>query len=351
MSGTVHVEVQGGLGILTLDRPRALNALDRGMVRTVSAALRRWRDDDGIRAVLIKAVPGRAFCAGGDIVGVIGAAKVEGAVAAAPFFFDEYRMNWRIGNLGKPYIALLDGITMGGGVGISVHGSHRIATENTLLAMPETGIGFFPDVGGSHFLPRLPAHAGLYLGLTGARVDGATATRLGIASHFVPAASLPALEAALIDGDDIDAALARFADEPVPGGLNAAAIDRLFDVSSLEALLVGLARDDGAFARETLGTLRQKSPLSVAVTFEELRRGAGLDLAGCLAMEYRMVHRFLEGHDFPEGVRALLVDRDKQPRWQHQTIEAVDKKEVAACFAPLEGGDLEFDWQPRGEDE
>lgn len=351
MSGTVHVEVEGGLGILTLDRPRALNALDRGMVRTVTAALRRWRDDDDVRAVLIKAVPGRAFCAGGDIVGVVGAAKTEGAAAAAPFFFDEYRMNWRIGDLGKPYIALLDGITMGGGVGISVHGSHRIATENTLLAMPETGIGFFPDVGGSHFLPRLPAHAGLYLGLTGARVDGATATRLGIATHFVPAASLQALEAALVDGEAIDDALARFADEPVPGGLDAAAIDRLFDVSSLDDLLAGLEGDDCAFTSETLETLRQKSPLSVAVTFEQLRRGAGLDLAGCLAMEYRMVHRFLEGHDFPEGVRALLVDRDKQPRWLHASIRAVGAEEVAACFAPLEGGDLEFDWQPRGEDE
>ncbi len=348
MSGAVHVEVRGGVGILTLDRPKALNALSRNMVRTVSAALCRWREDRDIRAVLVKAVPGRSFCAGGDIVGVIEAAKAEGAAAAAPFFLDEYRMNWRIAELGKPYIAFLDGITMGGGVGISVHGSHRVATENTLLAMPETGIGFFPDVGGTHFLPRLPARAGLYLGLTGERVDGATATRLGLATHFVPAASLPALEKALVEGAGIDAALRRLADEPAPGGLDAVAIERHFSARSLDDLCAGLVRESGPFASRTLDTLRQKAPLSLAVTFRALARGAGLDLAGCLAMEYRMVHRFLEGHDFREGVRALLVDKDRRPRWRHATIEDVTVAEIEACFAPLEGGDLILDWQARG---
>lgn len=350
MSGTVHVEVRGRLGILTLDRPKALNALSRGMVRTVSAALRRWREDDEVRAVLIKAVPGRAFCAGGDIIGVIEAAKAEGAAVAAPFFFDEYRMNWRIAELGKPYVAFLDGITMGGGVGISVHGSHRIATENTLLAMPETGIGFFPDVGGTHFLPRLPARTGLYLGLTGERVDGATATRLGLATHFVPAISLAALESALVDGADVDAALEGVADEPAPGGLDAVAIRRLFEADSLGDLLAGLDRDGGPFAVRTLETLRQKCPLSLAVTFAALRRGERLDLAGCLAMEYRLVHRFLDGHDFREGVRALLVDKDRKPRWLHGAIEDVGAAEVEACFAPLAGDDLVLDWQPRGEE-
>lgn len=349
MSGAVHVELRGGIGILTLDRPKALNALSRNMVRTVSAALRRWHEDPDVRAVLIKAVPGRSFCAGGDIVDVIGQAKAEGAAAAAPFFFDEYRMNWRIAELGKPYIAFLDGITMGGGVGISVHGSHRIVTENTVLAMPETGIGFFPDVGGTHFLPRLPARTGLYLGLTGERVDGATATRLGIATHFVPASSLPALEKALVEDADIDAALKRLADEPAPGGLDAVAIERLFDARSLGHLWSGLARDGSAFASRTLETLRRKAPLSLAVTFAALGRGARLDLAGCLAMEYRMVHRFLDGHDFREGVRALLVDKDRRPRWRHAAIGDVSGVEVEACFAPLDGGDLILDWQDRGE--
>lgn len=344
MSGVVHVAVENGLGRLTLDRPEALNALSRAMVRTVSAALARWREDPAIRAVLIKAVPGRAFCAGGDIRVVIEAARRRGVHEAAAFFADEYRMNWRIGNLGKPYIALLDGITMGGGVGISVHGTHRIATENTLFAMPETGIGFFPDVGGSYFLPRLPARTGFYLGLTGARLDGATATRLGIATHYVPAGVLAEVEAELVAGAPIADILERLAVEPVPGGLETAAIQRHFAAPTIGEILASLAAEDGVFARDTLAILRQKSPMSVAVAMQQLQRGHDLDLAGCLAMEYRMVHRFLADSDFAEGVRAQLVDKDRQPRWRHPRIEAVPQALIDGCFAPLETGDLAFDW-------
>lgn len=345
MRGLVHVSVENGIGMLTLDRPEALNALSRGMVRTVSAALARWHDDPDIRAVLIKAVPGRAFCAGGDVRVVIEAAKRRGVHEAAAFFADEYRMNWRIGSLGKPYIAVLDGITMGGGVGISVHGSHRIATESTLFAMPETGIGFFPDVGGSFFLPRLPSRTGFYLGLTGARLDGATATRLGIATHYVPARVLGELEGELLAGAPIDAVLARLAVEPAPGGLATADIQQHFEGQTIGDILASLTADASPFAKETLATLRQKSPLSVAVTMAQLTQGQLLDLAGCLAMEYRMVHRFLEASDFAEGVRAQLVDKDRQPRWRHARVEDVSETEVAACFAPLESGDLAFDWQ------
>lgn len=344
MSGLVHVEERGGIGILVLDRPAALNALSHRMVQAVSAALARWRDDPTIRAVLIKAVPGRAFCAGGDIRTVVETASRRGVPAAAPFFFDEYRMNWRIGALGKPYVALLDGITMGGGVGISVHGSHRIATENMLFAMPETGIGFFPDVGGSHFLPRLPSSTGVYLGLTGARLDGATATRLGIATHFVPSLALPDLEAALLAGTPIDVVLEMHASEPAPGGLDTAAIAKHFGHDDLRRILDSLAADNCAFARDTLATIRQKSPFSVAVTMAQLRRGKELDLAGCLALEYRMVHRFLASGEFAEGVRALLIDKDKRPQWQHARIEDVPPEEIEACFAPLPAGELAFDW-------
>jgi enoyl-CoA hydratase/carnithine racemase len=344
MSGHVHVEERNGLGLLVLDRPEALNALSHRMVQTVSAALSRWRADPGIRAVLVKAVPGRAFCAGGDIRVVIETARRKGVAAAAPFFFDEYRMNWRIGQLGKPYVALLDGITMGGGVGISVHGSHRIATESTLVAMPETGIGFFPDVGGSHFLPRLPGRIGLYLGLTGARLDGATATRLGIATHYVPRLRLAVLEAALVDGAAIDDVLGELAAEPAPGGLDTAAIARHFVGDGLADILASLAADDSPFASRTLAALREKSPLSVAVTMAQLRRGRSLDLAACLAMEYRMARHFLASSDFAEGVRALLVDKDKRPAWRHARIEDVAAAEIEACFVAAAGGELTCDW-------
>jgi enoyl-CoA hydratase len=345
MSGEVHVEERRGIGMLILDRPRALNALSLRMVQTVSQTLCRWHADPAIRAVLIKAVPGRAFCAGGDIRVVIEAAAAEGVAAAVRFFFEEYRMNWRIAHLAKPYIALLDGITMGGGVGISVHGTHRIATENTLFAMPETGIGFFPDVGASHVLPRLPQRTGYYLGLTGARLDGATTTRLGLATHYVPALSLEALEADLVAGGEIDELLARHSVEPAPGGLDVKAIASHFASDNALQILASLEADDSPFAAETLRMLREKSPFSIAVTMAELLRGRTLDLSACLAMEYRLVHRFLEGGDFAEGVRAQIVDKDRAPRWRHARIEAVPEGEVEACFAALPGGELTFDWQ------
>ena len=348
MTGEVRIEEKGGIGILVLDRPQALNALTLPMVETVSDALARWRSDPAIRAVLIKAVPGRAFCAGGDIRRVIETAAAEGVEAGVRFLHEEYRMNWRIAHFGKPYIAVLDGITMGGGVGISVHGTHRIATENTLLAMPETGIGFFPDVGASHVLPRLPQRTGYYLGLTGARLDGATATRLGLATHYVPALDVAAFEAELVGGGEIDALLARHSVEPAPGGLDVRAIAGHFASDDLGRILASLAADDRPFAQEALATLREKSPLSVAVTMAELVRGRDLDLASCLAMEYRMVNRFLEDSDFAEGVRALLIDKDKRPRWRHARIEDVPEATIEACFAPLPAGELTFDWEVRG---
>ena len=239
--GRVHVEERRGWGVLTLDRPDTLNALSHGMVRAISGALARWRNDPSIQAVLIKAVPGKAFCAGGDVRVVVEAARTGGSAAAARFFADEYEMNWRIGTLGKPYVALVDGITMGGGLGVSVHGTHRIATERTVIAMPETAIGFFPDVGGSYFLPRLPSRIGLYLGLTGARIDGATATRLGIATHFMASTALEEVTTSLLDGAPLDETLERHSEEPAPGGLDAPAIAQHFASDDLQGD-PGLAR-------------------------------------------------------------------------------------------------------------
>lgn len=356
--GRVHIEERRGWGVLTLDRPTTLNALSHEMVRAISNALARWRDDPSIRAVLIKAVPGKAFCAGGDIRVVIEAAREGGSTRAARFFADEYKMNWRIGTLGKPYVALIDGITMGGGLGVSVHGTHRIATERTVIAMPETAIGFFPDVGGSYFLPRLPSRIGHYLGLTGARIDGATATRLGIATDFVPSAALEALAASLLDGASLAETLERHREEPQPGGLDAPAIAQHFASDDLQEILASLAAASGhesgnaseaasdGFAAATLATLRARSPLSLRVLMAQFARGRQLDLAGCLAMEYRMVHHFLDGSDFAEGVRAMVIDKDRQPRWRHESVEAVPEAAVEACFAPAPGDDLVLDWQP-----
>ncbi len=352
----IRIERRGALGVVVLDRQRALNALTLDMVRSLSRALAAWREDPGIGAVLVKAVPGRAFCAGGDIRRVIETRDREGIEAASRFFRDEYRMNWRIKNFPKPYIALCDGITMGGGVGISVHGSHRIVTENTLFAMPETGIGFFPDVGGTWFLPRLPGELGMYLGLTGARARAADCLHAGIATHYLPSERLPRLEEELAatPAERMEGVLAELLSElgeipgptPAPLAERRAVIDALFSGDDLFAILDALAADGSGFGAEQLALLADKSPFSLHVTCAQLRRGARLtDFAEALTLEYRIVHRFLEGREFAEGVRALLVDKDRNPRWTWTDPRAVPREAVEACFAPLPGGDLEFDWE------
>ncbi len=352
----IRIERRGALGIVVLDRQHALNALTREMVRILSRALAAWRDDPAVAAVLVRAVPGRAFCAGGDIRKVIETRDREGVEAASGFFRDEYRMNWRIKNFPKPYVALCDGITMGGGVGISVHGSHRIVTENTLFAMPETGIGFFPDVGGSWFLPRLPGQLGMYLGLTGARAKAADCLYAGIATHYLPAERLALLEEELAaaPADRVETVLDQLlADlgevpEPSPAPLEAlrAPIDALYAGEDLFAILEALGSDRSGFGAEQLGILAGKSPFSLRVTCAQLRRGALLaDFAEALQLEYRIVHRFLEGREFAEGVRALLVDKDRNPKWTWPDPQAVPEEAVEACFAPLPGGDLRCDWE------
>ena len=337
----IRFETVNGWGIATLDRQKALNALSRGMVAGMGAMLQRWRDDERIGGVLVKAVPGRAFCAGGDVVHVAEAARNGDLEAAMAFFADEYGMNGRVGAMPKPYVALIDGICMGGGVGVSVHGSHRVMTQNALFAVPETGIGLYPDVGATHVLPRLEGHLGRYLGLTGAWLGGASAVAVGIGTHFVPSDRLGDLEGDLLrEGPRaLDAVLDRYAKAP-PGsevGLPRAAIDALFDAPDAAGIVANLEADDSAFAAETLATLRQKSPLSVAVTFAALERGAGRDLNACLIDEYSLTARMLMSGEFVEGVRALLIDKDKRPRWRHGRIEDVPLEEVAAVLEPWPG--------------
>jgi enoyl-CoA hydratase len=352
----IRLERRGRLGVVVLDRQLALNALTRGMVRRLSVQLAVWRDDPEIAAVLVKAAPGRAFCAGGDIRAVTELARDRGVAEAVGFFREEYRLDWRVRAFPKPYVALLDGITMGGGVGISVHGGYRVVTGNTLFAMPETGIGFFPDVGGTWFLPRCPGEVGMYLGLTGARLDGADCLAAGVGTHAVPAERLAELETRLAEQletvgnapDTVEAVLRGFGGEigtaRLPG--RRARIDRCFGGGSVAEVVRRLEAEETGFGAEQLAALAGKSPLSVHLAFAQLRRGRALPFEDCLRLEYRMVHRVLTGHDFAEGVRALLVDKDKRPRWRHAGLGDVPAAEVEAYLAPLpSGGELAFDWR------
>lgn len=350
----IRFQREGRLGVVILDRQPALNALTRGMVRELSEHLRRWKDDPEIEAVLVKAVPGRAFCAGGDVRAVVETVRSEGVAAALPFFRDEYRMNWRIARFPKPYVALLSGVTMGGGCGISIHGSHRIASEHTLLAMPETGIGFFPDIGATFFLNACPKGVGMYLGLTGARLGAADALVAGLATHFVPQARWLELEARLVAAGPgevvaaLGAALRELGTAPAaPDTLSPrlATIRAIFEAESFAELVDRLEREPTGWGCQQLAVLRRHSPLAVRLTFAQLRRGAGMDLESCLQLEYRMVRHVLESGEFAEGVRALLIDKDKQPRWRHGALEAVEEAEIERFFAPIPEGDLPLDWQ------
>jgi enoyl-CoA hydratase len=309
---------EGAAGTILMNRPRALNALDLGMIEGIAAALRDFRDDPALRLVLLEGAGGRAFCAGGDVRRIRELALAGDAAGIEAFFAAEYAMNLGIADFPKPWISLIDGVCMGGGIGVSVHGSHRIVTEHALLAMPETAIALFPDVGTSFVLPRLPGALGNWLALTGARLKGAEAVEAGLATHFMPRESIPALRAALLEGDA--GAVARFA-QPVPPGAIAAqraAIDRCFGHATLPAIRAALAAEGSDWAAAQLAILDRVSPTSMAVTLELLRRGTTMDLAACLRMELVLTRTVTRHPDFAEGVRAVLVDKDNAPRWAPQ---------------------------------
>jgi enoyl-CoA hydratase len=350
MSGQdILFDRRGRLGVATLNRPEALNALTLDMARRMSAQLADWAADPSVDAVLVKGAGGRAFCAGGDIRRMY---DVRGSGDPYPFDFfrTEYVMNARVFHFPKPYVALMDGIVMGGGVGLSVHGSHRVASERLMLAMPETGIGLFPDVGASYALPRLPGEAGMFMALTGARLGAADAVALGIAGAYVPSGRLEALEAALAEADlgaggaAVQAVLAKHAETPGPAPLAPyrQAIDACFAAGSVEAILDRLVARGDDWARQQLGIVATKSPTSLKVTFEAMRRGARLDFDSCMAMEYRIANGCVHGHDFYEGIRAAVVDKDRRPAWRPATLAEVGAAEVAYYFdnAPF-GGDLD----------
>jgi enoyl-CoA hydratase/carnithine racemase len=304
------------------------------------AQLRLWADDPAVRVVVLDAVPGRAFCAGGDIRAIYDMGKRSDG-SAQDFFTTEYRLNATIKNYAKPYIALIDGIVMGGGVGISIHGAYRIISENAVFAMPETAIGLYPDVGGTYALPRLPGEIGMYLALTGNRIGPADMIYANVATHFVPAAKFGLAVERLLGGENLDSVLSSLAQDPgpVPLAQHRTAIDRAFGAASVEAILEALEAE-GAWGKETAALLRTRSPTSLKLTFRAMREGRRLDFDSCMRMEYRLTMRALEGHDLYEGVRAAIIDKDQQPQWQPATIEKVPDADIARYFASLGANEL-----------
>lgn len=333
----VLVRADNGVGVLTLNRPKALHALTTDMCRTISTALTEWQTDASIRAVMIKAAEGtRGFCAGGDIRKAAQSARGDG-VEAAEFFATEYRLNAQIKRFPKPYIALMDGITMGGGAGISVHGSHRIATERTVFAMPETGIGLFPDVGGSWFLPRLEGELGTWLALTGTQLRGHDVHAAGLATHYAPSAELLGLKERLIRGDTLDALLLPCALPAQPSYLNhLETINRCFGEDSLPAIVAALDAEMTPWAQAQARILRSRSPLSCSVALKQLRIGRQMTVfEEAMRMEYRVACHIIRMNDFSEGVRALLEDKDNAPHWAPASFEKVDSLTVEQMFSPL----------------
>jgi len=344
--------IQGRLGVITLDRPKALNALNLAMVQALETVLADWARSPAVDAVLIKSKGDRAFCSGGDVraIGILPDPAAREALGR-DFFATEYRVNHRINTFPKPFIALLSGVAMGGGLGLSVHGSHRVAGESLRMAMPETVLGLFPDVGGAWFLNRCPGAIGRYLALTGQHIGTADALAAGLATHHVPAAAFDALLAALaaapkLDRAAVDAIIAAHEADPGAGVLAArrAEIDGLFSGDDLDAVVAAVDRaaSSAEWIAEAKAVLYHASPTSLRATWRRMVEGRGQDIARVLKDDHRMAIRIVAGHDFPEGVRAIFVDKDRNPRWQPATLGAVSKAEIDALLAPLPGGDLEF---------
>lgn len=339
MDTHIKSEKRGTLGLLTLDRPKALNALTHGMIRAITAQLDAWAGDAAIKAVAIRGAGDRAFCAGGDIRAVQQAA-LAGSDTGAELLRDEYRMNALIGAYPKPYIALIHGICMGGGAGVSVHGQYRLADASLDFAMPETGIGFIPDVGSSYFLSRLPDEIGLYLGLTGGRIGLGDALDVGLMTHAVAKTDFDAVIENLAQGRAAQEAIAPFVRKPAHGPLHEhrRRIATLFSAPSVEAILERLDRDGSDFAAEAAQTIRTRSPTSLKLVFRELGQARRLGLPQCLAMELRLALRVLKTHDFGEGVRAALIDKDRNPKWRPASLAGVEN--LDAFFAPLGAWEL-----------
>jgi enoyl-CoA hydratase len=333
MDEVVNAWRDGRVGRIQLNRPKALNALDLTMVQLIHIALDDFADDPSVHAVVMEAAGGRAFCAGGDVRAIRAQGMAGEAAPIRAFFASEYALNQAIADFPKPYVALIDGLCLGGGIGVSVHGSHRIATENAAFAMPETAIALFPDIGATYFLPRLPGALGMFLALTGTRVTGADAVHTGLATHFCPQARLPELSNAIAaDGVGVIAAFA----EPLPPfslAPHRALIDHAFSAPGVREILAALEDDGGDFAMAMVAALRAVSPSSLHWSFKIVRDGASRTLDECLAAELALVQKITRHPEFFEGVRAVVVDKDRAPKWRPAAIEEVDPVEIAALFA------------------
>jgi len=346
MTKQIQTEVTGKLGVITLNRPKALNALTTEMCKALTTVMLEWEDDESIGAVLVKGAGDRAFCAGGDVIMLHDSGKKNGK-DAEEFWRVEYALNELIHRYRKPYITMIDGIVMGGGVGLSVHGQHRVAGDNTLFAMPETGIGYFPDVGGTYFLPRLGMSIGMWLGLTGARIKTPEVCAWGIATAYVPTAKheamIKALGKAKLDGSDAAVldVMAKYVKEPkapeeVSGSIGA------FTAESVGVIMELLEQDESEWAQKQLANLQKKSPLALAVTHKSLREGSQMSFREAMAMELDVSMNFLKTQDFYEGIRAQLIDKDRNPKWSHEAVKKVTKAQTDRVFKKAAKPSLEF---------
>ncbi|OWW22333.1 enoyl-CoA hydratase/isomerase family protein [Noviherbaspirillum denitrificans] len=348
MTEFVHTRIKNNIGFITLDRPKALNSLSLDMVRAITSALLAWRDDSAVQAVVIRSSSERAFCAGGDIRFFYDAGRATpqgGSALLEDFFTEEYALNHLIHFYPKPYVALMDGIVMGGGMGVAQGGETnrmRIVTDRTKMAMPEVNIGLFPDVGGGYFLSRVPGEIGTYLGVTGEVIGAADALYAGLADVFVPASELPGLSELLESADSsrlpqaIREFAARFQSQVAAGLLAAerATIDRHFAHDDVTSIVASLSRDDSAFARKTIDTMNKRSPLMMCVTLSQLRKGKTMSVAECLRMERTMVRRSFENGEVLEGIRSVVIDKDNAPKWSPAQLEDVSKEMVEGFFEP-----------------
>lgn len=337
MTADIHIRKEGRAGRITLTRPKALNALSYDMTTAIEAALEDWRADNDVALILIDATGDKAFCAGGDIQQLYDTGRAGDFAFGRRFWADEYRLNAKIASYPKPYVALMQGFVMGGGVGISCHGSHRVTCESTQIAMPECGIGLVPDVGGSLLLARAPGRLGEYLGTTGTRMGPDDAINAGFADTYAPQIKWKTLTSALIETGD-PAVIATHSETPPPGGLRALTpqIDRHFSGETLRDITNSLRAEDSDFARETLKTLSRHSPLSMACTIEMIHRlrGPTADIGRALGLEYRFTYRAMEQGDFLEGIRAAIIDKDRKPNWKHG-LDSLPGTAVAQMLQPL----------------
>lgn len=352
----IQVQKIGSAQTILLNRPKALNALNLPMVHSLTPKYLEWQSSGDIASIIMKGSGGKAFCAGGDVVQVRKSSVEEkkSVEEVCRFFRDEYHLNHLIATSTVPQVALLNGITMGGGVGLSVHGKYRVATDNTMFAMPEVAIGLFADVGGSHFLPKLPGAMGMYLALTGDRLKGVDVFKSGVATHFVAADKLDSLHTALTEiknSDEIEGVLEHYSSQNTPDAAfepNLDNINECFSGDSVETIMEALTKNRSEWSAKHLKTMNRVSPFSLKVTHRMLTESAAsnMDITDCLRMEYRAVVRFMSDGEFFEGVRALLIDKDLTPKWKHTTLEELPASRVDKCFLPLDVATEGPEWNP-----